>query len=96
MPDDEPKQTRTPTQLAEMKALPTVNDLVYKIIERVKVLANHSMVELRIATASENCHSLHTMLKENKHLSRGELIELILEQEFIEEYPKYITEGEEL
>jgi hypothetical protein len=69
------------------------NDLVYKIAERAKYLGNASMLLLRTTAGSGDTASQSN--RELKHLSRGELIEMILTEEFTEEYPKEIEDSED-
>jgi hypothetical protein len=66
------------------------NDLVYKIAARAKDLANQKMPELRYANGTTDTFS--GAQRECAHQSRGELIEEILLEEFLEEYPKEIEE----
>ena len=64
------------------------NDLVYKVAARAKDLANQKMPELRYANGTADTWS--GAQREGAHKSRGELVEEILLEEFLEEYPKEI------
>jgi hypothetical protein len=66
----------------------TTNDLVYKIAERAKVLSSISIDALRRVFGTAD--SLHAVRKETIGMSRGDLIEEVLLDEFIEEHPKEI------
>lgn len=66
------------------------NDLVYKVAERARELANEPINMLRLAVGTSDFRT--AAIKESKHLSRGELIEEILTEEFIEKFPKEIED----
>lgn len=57
------------------------NDLVYKIAARVKTLANERTSVLRLIAGP-------------KYMNRGELIEIIITEEFCKEFPDEINSGE--
>lgn len=69
----------------------TTNDLVFKIAERAKILANKPINDLR-AHLPSNQITRAGVVAEYRHLSRGDLVEEILIDEFIEEFPKEIAE----
>lgn len=69
----------------------TTNDVVYKLAERAKVLADSPYRALR-RTAPNTADLPSQAEKENKHLTRGQLVEIILTEEFCEEFPKEIAE----
>lgn len=69
-----------------------VNDLVYKIASRVKELSDESMDMLRLH-CNQDCNGsnpVFTLRKTMRGRSRGDLIEEILLEEFIEEFPRTI------
>lgn len=59
----------------------TAVELMYAVAERAKVLANETLPILRLYV-SVDATTWHGAQVESKHLNRGELIELILEEEF--------------
>ena len=63
----------------------TYNTLVSKIVERAKKLADEPINMLRLHVAVD-ATTFHGAIKESKHLSRGELIESILDEEFSLEF----------
>jgi hypothetical protein len=65
------------------------NDIVYAVAKRARELANKPVLELRIAVA-EAATSASGAVKETRGQSRGELIEAILCEEFIKEFPDTI------
>jgi hypothetical protein len=73
-----------------LTSLMNTNDLVYKIAARVAVLATESLPELRYSVGTAD--TWNGAQRENRHKNRGELIEEILHDEFIEEFPKEIAE----
>ena len=66
------------------------NDLVYAVASRTAELANKSMDDLRLA-AGYDCDTPAEARKVNRHMSRGQLVEYILTEEFIEEFPPEIN-----
>ena len=70
----------------------TTNDLVYKIAERAKVLANQSIRDLRLYVGGANEDTVTAALRAAARQNRGDLIEEILCDEFCEEFPKEIAE----
>ena len=70
----------------------STNDLVYKIAKRARELADQSLPELRYAVGTTDTWA--GAQRDSSHLKRGELIEDILTEEFIEEFPKEIQESE--
>jgi hypothetical protein len=68
------------------------NDLVYKVAAKAKALADESLVLLRIQVASKDATTHYAMMKESMHRTRGDMIEEILCEEFIEEFPKEICD----
>ncbi len=58
----------------------TTNDLIYALALRARRLGDFSIATLRSLAEDEP-----------KHFTRGQLIEAILVGEFIEEFPKEIT-----
>ena len=71
-----------------------VNDIVYKVAESARVLADEKINYLRRSAASQEAHTEHAVWMETRHKTRGEMIEEILTDEFIEEFPKDIEEDE--
>lgn len=59
----------------------TATDLMFELAERAKVLANESIVSLRLHVAVV-ATTFYGAQAESKHLDRGQLIEQILEEEF--------------
>ena len=70
----------------------TTNDLVYKISERAKALVNQPIDELRLHLGTANFKT--PAIAEHRYSNRGELVEMILCDEFLEEFPRD-TEREE-
>jgi len=68
----------------------TTNDLVYKIAERTKELANKPIDELRLNLGTADFKT--PAIAERRYSNRGELIEEILCNEFLEEFPKSIED----
>jgi hypothetical protein len=65
------------------------NDIIYEVAARAKELADKPIMELRIAVATENF--LTGILRETKGRSRGDLMEEILTDEFVEEFPRDVV-----
>jgi len=61
------------------------NDLVFNVSKRAKELADKPINELRLAVGTAD--TLQGAIQETKHMSRGELIESILTEEFCQEFP---------
>ena len=80
--------------MADLSKCKNLNDVVYAIAERAKVLANQKIDELRRSVASQEAHTEHAMWSESRHKSRGDMVEEILLEEFIEETPRDIQEDE--
>lgn len=70
----------------------TTNDLIYAIAARVKVLADQPLPELRYSVGTADTY--WGAQRENAHKTRGELIEEILEEEFLKEFPDPIGESD--
>jgi len=66
------------------------NDLVYALAARAKELANMGMRQLR--TAQYGVDAPGQAQYEFAHLNRGELVENVLTEEFVEEFPKEFAE----
>lgn len=66
--------------MAEKSDYPA-RDLMYAIAKKARELANLKMPELREA-AGYNCDTPHEAREMNKHYTRGELIEIIITEEF--------------
>ena len=75
--------------MTDQEAMNT-NDLVYKIAARVKELADQPVGLLR-AIAPSNCDTRAEAVREHRHETRASLIEMIIVEEFIEEFPKEIV-----
>lgn len=71
------------------------NDLAYAIAKRAKELANETMDELRLMLTTSAEGSIHAARQELAGHTRGELIEAILCDEFVEEFPRTIGEDGE-
>ena len=69
-----------------------VNDVVYAVAEKAKVLANNTLPSLRYA-AAVNAKTWAGAQLECAYKSRGELVEEILLEEFLEEFPRGIEES---
>jgi hypothetical protein len=65
----------------------TYNDLVYAVAKRAKELANLKMPDLRSA-AGYGCDTPAEAKRTHAHEDRGSLIDLILTEEFVEEFDK--------
>ena len=64
------------------------NDLVYKIAERVKrLLDENTLFGLQSQVAGPNAITPHAIRADTRGKSKGELIEEIITDEFIEEFP---------
>ena len=70
------------------------NDIVYLIAARAKALAAYDIQMLRRAVASQEATTEHAMWKESAHKTKGDMIEEILEEEFIVEFPNDIEQPE--
>lgn len=81
--------------MADLSDCKNVNDVVYKIAARAKELSGMTIDYLRRSVASENAHTEHAMWAEARGKSRGEMIEEILCEEFLEEFPKEIANDAE-
>lgn len=68
-----------------------VNDLVYAVAARAKALADMPIPALRMACA-ENSNTMHEAKGETLGMSRGDMIEKVLLDEFIAEFPADIAE----
>ena len=68
------------------------NDLVYKISLRARELADMSIDTLRSWACSdtETRSEAIRVMREQKH-TRGEMIEMVLTEEFVEEHPGEIA-----
>lgn len=64
-----------------------VNDVIYSVSKRARELANETMDELRLMLTSSAEGSLHAARQEFLGCSKGELIDMILTEEFIQEFP---------
>lgn len=69
----------------------TYNDLVYAVSKRARELGNLKMPELRDA-AAYNCETHAEARRIHAHTGRGELIDIILTEEFIEEVDRDFEE----
>lgn len=67
------------------------NDLVYAVAKRARELGNEKMDELRISGAY-NCDNDHQAKEMYRGAKRGEIIEAILCEEFVEEFDKDFEE----
>ena len=63
------------------------NDLVYAVAKRARELGDLKMPELR-SEAGYNCDTFAEAQRVNAHMGRGELIELVLTEEFVEEFDR--------
>ena len=63
----------------------TYNDLVFAIAQRAKDLADMKMPHLREANGF-NCDTAHEAREKDKYKSRGDIIEEILTEEFLEDF----------
>lgn len=70
-----------------MAKIQTYNDLVYAVAKRARDLGNQKMPELR-ASAGYGCDTFAESNRVYAHMKRGELIEYILTEEFVEEFDK--------
>lgn len=70
-----------PGPVASLSKICTWNDLMFAISARAKVLADFSMHDLRFL-AGYNCETAYEAQQANKGKSRGELIDIILTEEF--------------
>lgn len=66
------------------------NDVAYAIAKRAAELADDSMVGLRMTWAGHL--SLHANKRATRGMTRGQLIEAVLCEEFVEEYPRELEE----
>ena len=70
-----------------------VNDLVYKIAERAKKLSNLTLFALRLEHAEGIYFPTQGAARRaTLGMTRGELIEAVLTDEFCEEFPREIKE----
>ena len=77
--------------LKGIKMEKSYNNLVYALAKKAKELANLKMNELR-ERAGYNCDTPSEARREHAHESRGEIIEIILTEEFVEEFDKEFQE----
>jgi hypothetical protein len=68
-----------------------VNDVIYAVAKRAGELSNMTMDELRL-TAGYNCDNMTQAREAHRGMNRGELVELVLTEEFCEEFPKEIEQ----
>jgi hypothetical protein len=71
----------------------TYNDLVFAIAKRAKDLADMKMHHLRIENGF-NCNTFHEAYEKDRYKSRGQIIEEILTEEFLEEFDTEISHHE--
>lgn len=67
------------------------NDLVYAIAKRARELGDQKMDELRISGAY-NCDTDNQAKEMHRGAKRGEIMEFILCEEFVEEFDKEFEE----
>jgi len=67
-----------------------VNDLVYKMAARARILADQKMVELKLTVGTAD--GVRAAIAESIGRSRGDLIEEILLEEFVEEFPREVED----
>lgn len=67
------------------------NDVIYDVAKRAKQLGELPIRELRIL-AGYGYDTESESIRANQHHSRGELIEIILTEELIQEYPRELAE----
>lgn len=70
-----------------MAELRNENDLVYEVTKRVRELADRSIPELR-SDAGYGCDTRAEAIRINRHKKRGDLIEEIILEEFIKDFPR--------
>lgn len=68
------------------------NDLLYLIAKRARGLGDMTMSSLR-STNGYDCSSDWEAQQKSKGMSRGELIETILSEEFHKEFPRDFSES---
>jgi len=64
-----------------------VNDVVYAVAKRARELADKRMDELRLANGY-GCNTPSEARAKDRYKSRGDIIEELLTEEFIEEFPQ--------
>ena len=74
----------------EIEEWKDVNDVVYAVSKRARELANEKMDDLRLMVSTDPFGSIHAARVEFAGCDRGELIEMILTEEFCEEFPRSI------
>lgn len=68
------------------------NDLVYAVAVRVKALANATLPALRFQVGEAD--TWHGAQREGRGKTRGDLIEEILIEEFVRDFPRTLQENE--
>jgi hypothetical protein len=66
------------------------NSLVYAIAERAKELGDSTMYELRLCLAEGDSMTRSSVYRELRGMTRGQLIEDVLLEEFVEEFTRSI------
>jgi hypothetical protein len=69
-----------------------VNDVIYAVAKRASALANKTMDELRLMACSDIEGRLGSARAEFAGASKGELIEILLTEEFIEDISRTLEE----
>jgi hypothetical protein len=68
------------------------NDIIYSISKRAGELANYTMDDLRQELSSDPYGRLGSARSEFKYRTKGDLIDTLLTEEFIEEHPRLLEE----
>lgn len=76
-----------------LKNIATENDLVYTIAKRVRELADKKMTELR-SINGYGCSTEQEAQQKDRGMTRGEVIEAIIIDEFCQESPRTLTHEE--
>lgn len=72
-------------------SIKTYNDLVYAVAKRARELGELKLPDLRVA-AGYGCDTFAEAERMNRYRTRGDLIEEILTEEFVEENDKDFEE----
>lgn len=81
-----------PTADKDFRAAKNVNDIVYAVAERARELAGEKMDDLRLILCNDPEGRIGNARSELTGYDRGKLIEAILIEEFIEEFPRNIEQ----
>ncbi len=66
------------------------NDVVYEVAKRARVLTDGTMDYLRLEACSDPEGRISEARKEFRGTKKGELIEIILTEEFVEDFPRTV------